>query len=519
MNPERARSLAALVLLLLLLAAGALARAKDPTRANHDIAWTLHAGAILLDGGSYGVDVIDNNPPLVYWLGAAEAALARALGAPALAVHAVLVLLAAAFAALLSRRLLADGVLSAGHADAAGLLLLACWVLCPGFEYGQRDHLTIVLATPYLLVAGRRLADLATAAPTQALAGALAALGIALKPHYVLMWAGLEALLALRLGSLRGLFAPENRMIAGLGTAYVAVVVHFTPEYLGSIEEIRRLHGLYDAPVDWLSPTHVLWAAAAASLWLLRLPGAASRVAWTLVAAGGLALLVLHVQAKGWSYHAMPAQLASLAALMVMAAGFLSSPGSWDERVRWGPRAVAAAAALAWAAAELASLQQPNWTRRGVPELVRFIDRHARGGEVLALTSLMYPFFPAIEFSNSRSASPYSCLWLVAGQYTQAERGQPAFPYRRFGQMPESERRFVENIVAALEKEPALVLIDRAPVPLRMTNGLVDFRRYFSAHPRFAALLHRYRKLDSIRVMDGIWRSMDVYVRDRGAAR
>jgi hypothetical protein len=514
MGSERARSLAVGGISLLVLATGALARATDPTRVNHDIAWTLHAGATLLDGGSFGVDVIDNNPPLVYWLGAAEVALARALGAPALAVHALLVLLGAALAALLSRRLLADGVLSPGYADALGLLLLACWVLAPGFEYGQRDHLTIVLATPYLLAAGRRLAGIATPASMRALAGVLAALGIALKPHYTLMWVGVEVLVALRLRSSRSLLALENGVIAGLGTAYLVAVLLLIPGYLASIEEIRRLYGTYDAPIDSLSSTHLLWAAAAASLWLLRLPGAVARVAWTLVAAGGLALLVLHVQAKGFSYHVLPAQLASLTALMVMAAGFLSSPGFWDERVRWGPRAVVGAAVLIWAAAGLASLQQPESSRLGVPALVRFIDRHARGGEVLALNSIMYPFFPAVEFSHSRSASPYSCLWLVTGQYSQAERERPRFPYRTLDQMPESERRFVENIVAALERQPALVLVDRAPVQLRMTKGPVDLRRYFSADPRFEKLLHGYRQLESIRVMDGIWRHFDVYVRD-----
>jgi hypothetical protein len=514
MNSERLRGRAVGILLLLLLAACVLARASDPTRANHDIAWTLHAGGILLDGGSYGVDIIDNNPPLVYWLGAGETALARALGATPLAVHAVLVLFGAVLAALLSRRLLADGVLSPGFADAVALLLLACWVLVPGFEYGQRDHLTILLATPYLLVAGRRLADLETRAPMRVLVGAMAALGIALKPYYALIWLGVEALLALRLRSWRGLLAAENAVIAGLGTAYLALVLRVTPEYLSSVDEIRRLHGAYQVPIDWLSPTHLLWAAAAVGLWLVRLPEAAARAAWTLVAAGGLALSVLHVQGTGWSYHLLPAQLASLAALMVMAAGLFSSPGFWDERVRWGPRAVVGAAVLAWAAAGLAALQQPERTRVGVPALARFIDRHARAGEVLALNSLMYPFFPAIEFSQSRSASPYSCLWLVAGQYTEAEREQPRFPYRTLDQMPESERRFVGNIATALEKGPALLLVDRTP--LEMSRDPIDYRRYFSADPRFAESLRRYRQLESIRLMDGIWRQYDVYVRDPG---
>jgi hypothetical protein len=514
MARERARSLAIAGVLLPLLTAGALARATDPTRASHDVAWTLHGGATLLDGGRYGVDVIDNNPPLVFWLGAGEVALARALGAPALAVHAVLVLLGALLAAVLSRRLLADGVLPADWADAVVLSLLACFVLVPGFEYGQRDHLTIVLATPYLFTAGRRLAGLATPVRTRALAGALAALGIALKPHYTLVWMGVEGLLALRLRSLGCLLVVENALIAGFGAAYVGAVALFAGDYLGSIADVRRLHGAYDAPLDWLSPAHLWWAGAAASLWLLRLPRAAERVTWMLVAAGGLALLVLHVQAKGWSYHALPAQIAALTALMVMTAAFLASPGLWDERVRWGPRRVTGAAVLTWAAVAVVSLQPPEESRRGVPALAGFIDSHARGGDVLALTSLMYPFFPAVEFSASRSASPYSCLWLVTGQYSPEERERPEFPYRRLEQMPESERRFVDNVVTALEKGPALVLIESAPIRLRDTRAPIDFRRYFSADPRFEALLTRYRRLDPIRVMDGIWRNLDVYAQD-----
>jgi hypothetical protein len=344
------------------------------------------------------------------------------------------------------------------------------------------------------------------------LVGAMAALGIALKPYYALIWLGVEALLALRLRSWRGLLAVENAVIAGLGTAYLGSVLLVTPGYLGSVDEIRRLHGAYQIPIDWLSPTHLLWASAAVGLWLVRLPEAAARAAWTLVAAGGLALLVLHVQGTGWSYHLLPAQLASLCAWMVMAAGLLSSPGFWDERVRWGPGAVAGAAMLAWAAAGLASLQQPERTRVGVPALAQFIDRHAGAGEVLALNSLMYPFFPAIEFSQSRSASPYSCLWLVAGQYSQAEREQPRFPYRTLDQMPESERRFVGNVATALEKGPALLLIDRKPI--EMSRDPIDYRRYFSADPRFEQSLRRYRQLESIRLMDGTWRQYDVYVRD-----
>lgn len=513
---ERWRAAVAALLLALLAAASWIA-ASDPARANHDVAWTLHAGEILLDGGAYGVDVIDNNPPFVYWLGAGVSALARALGAQALGVYALLVLAAAVLAAWLARRLLADGVLPPVWADATALVLLTCWALVPGPDTGQRDHLTIVLAMPYLLAAGRLVAGLETPARLRAACGVLAALGIALKPHYALLWICVEATVAVRLRSARRLLRVENVVIAGIGAAYLALVFAAVPDYLRGLDEVRRLHGAYDQPIDWLSPAHFLCLAALGALALLRLPPALGRVAQTLALASGVALFLLHAQAKDWPYHSVPALLSALSALVLVGAGLASLSDSLNERVRLGPRAAVALAMILWAAFAVVGLRQPLWSKAGVPALAEFIDGHARGGEVLAFTSTVNPFFPALNFTRSRSASPYSCLWLVVGHYSQEERALPRFPYRSLEEMPEGERRFVENVVGALERRrPALLLFDRPPVKLRLANGPLNYRRYFGAHPRFEALLGEYRQLESRRFFADGWRHYEVWLRRDG---
>src|SRR5512145_754501 len=85
-----ARALACAPTLLAALAVAhvALVRATQLPLANHDIGWFLHAGAVWLDGGAIGVDVIDTNPPLVIWLSGLEVALARRLGLAPLVTHA-----------------------------------------------------------------------------------------------------------------------------------------------------------------------------------------------------------------------------------------------------------------------------------------------------------------------------------------------------------------------------------------------------------------------------------------------
>ncbi|MGH7286440.1 MAG: hypothetical protein ACREI8_00255, partial [Myxococcota bacterium] len=128
----------------------ALVRATNLWLANHDVGWFLHAGAVWLDGGTIGIDIIDTNPPLVIWLSGLEVQLARRLALPPFVVHA-----GVTCALVLGSVLLCgSGLLRAGVPPLAVSvfrpLVLAASVLAAEDQFGQRDHWIAVLLLPYV---------------------------------------------------------------------------------------------------------------------------------------------------------------------------------------------------------------------------------------------------------------------------------------------------------------------------------------------------------------------------------
>ena len=131
----------------------AVLAASGPATANHDIAWTLYAGGVLLDGGVFGRDLIDTNPPLIYWITALVVALSRALGVHPLQLWAAGTGLAIAVGAFWLRRHLQRVLPDSGLPEALALGTAVLLLSGSGFDVGQRDHLVNALLIPYLAVA------------------------------------------------------------------------------------------------------------------------------------------------------------------------------------------------------------------------------------------------------------------------------------------------------------------------------------------------------------------------------
>jgi hypothetical protein len=114
----------------------------------------------------------------------------------------------------------------------------------------------------------------------------------------------------------------------------------------------------------------------------------------------------------------------------------------------------------------------------------------------LVFTASVGATFPAANFVPGRSLSPTSCLWLIAGNYTEAELAASAFPYRALAEMSAVERRALERGVAVLaEQQPRVLLFDVRAVKQAFGRSPFEFRRYFAAHPDFARLFDEYRLL------------------------
>jgi hypothetical protein len=214
------------------------------------------------------------------------------------------------------------------------------------------------------------------------------------------------------------------------------------------------------------------------------------------VSAALTSLLVVILQEKGFDYHYIP--------MLTMA--FLAIALALADRLQWAeteakPGAAAGRRRL-FAMTTLAILLAlgVTWAARGRfqdrVDLAELITEHGEGRPILYFSSSVDPLFPSLVFTDSTSASPYSCLWLIAGNYSAEELQQRPFPYRSLNEMGRLERQFVTTIVDAIENQaPSLLFFDRRLGKQSFGFTAFEFERYFAAEPRFLRLMETYRPL------------------------
>ena len=490
-----------LLLLTLALLVGISVVAELRSYARPDTGFLLEAGGRVLDGARLYVDVVEINPPLIVALNALVVLCARALRASDILVYRVAVtavlLTSLALSALWLRRLL-PGDLRLQRA----LVLLLAFVLfaLAGPDFGEREHLVLALLLPYLLLAatrglGRRIA------PTQGLGpGLLAGLALALKPHFVLVWLGIEAWLRGTRRVPRGTLLPETLGIAGVLVIYCLFIALLTPEYF---DVVRLLAGpytrfLYDP--FW----HVLVAGPGSVLALFALLAylalqdqARTPVLWVpLALATAASLLAGAVQQKGLSYHLYPASAFAMSLLGMVA---LDTAPRVRGPVRSLYRTVAVAVLVAGiavvsldrvvgAAGRAGDSDQGEFER-----LVRLVHGHAANEGVFVMSYHIRSAYPLLNYSGGRSASRFPHLWILAAEYLTQMKQERPLRYHEPREMSASERYLNRAVREDLERRPKLLLVLRSARDLPV-NGYrrLDYVAYFGRVPEIARLFREY---------------------------
>ena len=490
--PERSRgrtlvTLIAWLAVFALLARVGVERASELVTANHDIGWFLHAGEVWLDGGEIGVDVIDTNPPLVIWLYGGEVALARLLGVTPFVAHAWVTCFFAVAGAWLAARALARAGCSAAERSSFGLVLMAFATVVAGYEFGQRELWLVFLLLPYgawALVPGRWSVE-------RALAGLGLALAVALKPHYLAAVLVVEALRFAELRSVRAHARVELALAALCVPLYLGAIQLASPSYWSDARDTLAVYAAYDRTVPaWSVHTLLVGLALLASVAAWRC-GPRSRVPGLFLALALASALAARLQHKNFAYHHIPTDVFAGAALALALLGF-ARPLLRSARAALGLELGAALAAAG--ALVLLPVRARDAELRSAEAAV--LARLAPEQGFLVFTASVGATFPAANFAPGRSLSPYSCLWLIAGNYGEAELAASAFPYRALAEMPEVERRALERVVAVLaEQQPRVLLFDVRAAKQAFGRSPFEFRRYFEAHPDFARLFDEYRLL------------------------
>jgi hypothetical protein len=449
-----------------------------------DHAWQFYMAERMLDGARLYVDVgaADMHPPLFTWLAAAVAALGRLVGVSGLALYPGLVWLATA-----------ASLFAWWRVGPASGWLLGVWVIVllpmAGPFFGQGEHLALVFALPYLAGAATTAEGRPPARKAGLAAALAAAVGLAMKPYFALVWLAVEVLVARRRGW-RSFLRAESVTIAAVFVLYVVATAVVTPTLFRLLPWLMALYPRF-APAPFmtllLDPRGVLVAAGLVAAWLLRDDARVGQTARILGATCLAMYAAVLLQGKGWGYHWYPA---------CATAGVLIGLALRPLAARFAPTGVLLAIiAVAW--------MQLQWNRTielvarypgSLPQMMEVVERHApTGGSILGLTHLLQPGFPLVNLTGTRWSSPYAHLWMVPALYADAWVGRAPVRYRDTREFRAFEQQMFDRLWAAVERDDPHLTILQAP----MAGGF-DMRAYFETDARFRERFRRSPVLDTV---------------------
>ncbi|MBA4764361.1 hypothetical protein [Qipengyuania huizhouensis] len=454
---------------------------------NHDASWYLVSTRMFLDGATLYQDVVEINPPLAFYLTAPTLKIAELLQLePATALN-IYVSVLGGITTLWTYTL----VRRAGFGLVARTTLFVATIagnfLVVIHEFGQREHLLLVFAMPYLsfLIFRENLRSLN---PPEATAlGITAFLGLALKPYFLLIPAGLILARFAATRDVREFWNLSNVTLGLILFAYLAFIWLVHPLYIQEIVPVASI--VYSAfETSWLGvfvkpETFALTALMAlAFACRTKLDLAAYAILGAL--AGAVATYLL--QFKGWNYQVVPVSFfIFFAAVWVI----LRSRERVRENVLLG--ALAMSAIIFSLGSQFAKGPYDAYTTAKFEPFVR-----TPGERILVLSTNVSASFPFVNEVNGEWTSRYSAQWILPGAIRllaqsncREERGL-CLRYREI--LSETRSAMVQDFIRG---RPDLVFIDDRDRKSYFGDVQFDYIAFLLEDPGFADLWQDYRQV------------------------
>jgi hypothetical protein len=344
----------------------------------------------------------------------------------------------------------------------------------------------VALMCPYAGVLVRRIEDDAPRPWQVVVAGVLAGVGICFKPHFAVVWAGME--LAAWRDGFRWWRRPEFVAVGAVQLAYALAIIPSLPAYLTVVHEFGPAYQTFWHVPPWVlvlfEPSSFLVVAALglAAIGYRALPTRRRACVRVFAALTAGSWVVAIVQAKGWPYHFYPPSAFALVLL------FFTAPG---ERGSTVASAIAGGLALGLAigAAVGPVVDEAVRLTESSPgaRLLAAVRQASRPGERIVVFNFgMQAAFPTIPLAGLESASRWPTQWMLMAAYPVPQ------PWHAREIMPGFERSYFESTVADLAARPPELLVAPIPDPRAPTLRGFDFLGYFAQDERFARVFARY---------------------------
>ncbi|MGH6946753.1 MAG: hypothetical protein ACREDZ_05450 [Kiloniellales bacterium] len=467
---------------------------------NHDSAWYLIATARWLDGAELYRDIIEINPPLAFFLTAPPAALAKSLDLLPATAFVLYVFLLIALSLLLIWRILCHLSRSDGLTRQSLLAAALCALtLLPGGDFGQREHLMVIFALPYVALLAARVRGGQPSPSLSLFIGFWAALGFGLKPHFLLVPAALEIYQFLRTRNCCLVLRPETITLAGSLIAYIVIVVIATPDYVTTIIPYGR--SVYFAFET--DPSDILRNAQFSILLPLLLACAYAgerrkmqdrTLPDTFFLTSLCFLAIYHVQAKGWAYHLYPSlAMMFLAGIACFQSVTEAADESWPQtKAQWCLQRYVLVCVVPLLLLIDAQLIRGRYTNAFLETFTPIVREHASGSSFYVFSAYVSATYPLALYEDVRAVSRYPALWLLPGLARQ-QAGESAGLKAQKHLHEEITRFAIDTVIDDLQRDPPSLIIVDARRRKGYFGGLdFDYVDFFSRDERFAVFWRSY---------------------------
>ncbi len=470
----------------------------------HDQSWYLVSAHKILEGAKPYRDLVEINPPLAFYLAVPPVYVAEHLGLSPHDTYIAYILLLAVVSVILARaELLKTNGISRTYANFAAALALVMVSAFPTFDYGQRDVLLIIFTLPYLALAARRLEGGDIHGIEAVLVGCWAAVGICLKPYFLLFPAATEAVLFLHRRNVLGRARPELLAILACGVVYAASIPLLFPAYLKTVVPLGRLtYFAYGVQFpDSLYRAEIVFIAIvlAAYPFLRRRSGHHRRldllVAWLIAG-----MLSYAIQNKGFSYHTVPMRIMLVFVIVDL---------FWaDLKVHLALRV-----ASKFVLGILLIMLSAQAYAKGVyhngfaGELRKRVAHYGAPDGIYTFTAHLFIGFPLANDLNVSWDSRFPALWPIPGAVRiLADPGR--FSPEAVAAARDADRYVTRAVVEDFERRmPSIVIVDAREDKAYFGGVKFDYIANFERDPAFARLWKNYTLVDSYRDFQ-IWRKI-----------
>lgn len=469
------------------------------TYLHRDMAGILYSAKTLIEGGVFGRDVIDVNPPLIWYLSYPVVFLSEIADWHPSNVFRITIIILTIFILLWTLSIIRKIPNIYPKWDVKVYLIPAIYVffITSGLDMGQREYLALLLNLPYIAMAITRLSREGKSKKSEAvLVGIVAGIGTSIKPYFLFVPFFVEFAIWIITRKLSHIKRPE--VVSGFLTmmAYGFVILISAPAYIFEIVPLaQKSYWAYEKSSYFLLfrfGSESLMALTIAALLYRRLR--TTLISYILIASGFGFTISYFVQKKGFYYHEFPIRaLAIMSLIILMKEGF-----QYQKTMNWknirGSILLGIITLILLSAVDIQRIIEQYHSKKRPQvsgeksslqdKIITFLNNYSVKDTFLVISNSMFPASPTLLYVRPKWIGIDIPKRYVSAIYKLRSRNLIVHKKSILTELEMAERNQIMN---EMSLKPTIVLVP--------DSNILSF---FLEDPKFQEIWSRYREIKSI---------------------